>query len=172
MHVGKLYPYAPRWFQPFPDGVRRLPSRRMAVENNGTGGAVGAMWNSVEMLSDPVVEDQTPNLFWLVPNTSYPDTEVHLRIDYAVTPPSTGFVGPLCWKLFLEVWYLGSKLTWSEGYRQVSNAWNSTGEIFRAPMSGTSIWNGSPSPSLWTGGFFTLRVGTWEESPEYHPYRH
>jgi len=172
MHVGKLYPYAPRWFQP--DGMhpRRLPPRRLVAFNFASGGTVGSMWGALEHISNPAEQANDPNLLWVVPNSLWPTTELRLRIGYADTPPSTGFLGPLCWTMRCEVWYLGSLLTYADGYRQVSNAWDFPGESFRCPLSGTTIWEMSPSPTLWNGGYFTFRNGSWDESPEYHPYRH
>lgn len=170
-HVGKLYPYSadkdfciqqlPHWIQP-----RKWYYFSQNLFNLGT---LAAPWRGQNIQSSLGETDYT--LGKITYTYNHP-TVVDNFILHIVDFPEVGGAGPLqetfCTRYRFEFWYGGTRygthtvqtrIEFVQVYPTVTYEWDE--------------WQDLVNPSLFRAiGRSRVSASTWEQQPEYHPYRY
>jgi len=171
MQAGKVFPT--RYAIDFNVGnfyTPRLAPRCCHLLNFGpANGTIAAVWEDIEVISLPSERLDSPvRLRWKFEHPTISNNFVYLYQTPELSLPGIPYTN-YRFENVLEFWYAGSKLADFLHYHRNFPMWDVFPDAFASVVS----WNHLTNPAEFTDmGETQIYAASWEQQPEYHPYRH
>jgi len=170
-HVGKYYPRTIRPDMAFIGYDGWVPPRKLFYKatSGGTLGTLAAPWQNIEVLTD-VGDNETDRdkITWQIDHPTVPDNYIKAiwTIKHRTNPVPSQRLPDVSW--LFEFWHQGTKY----GDQELLT----TQQIFLGALRlgfQWISWNHLINLALFRQiNQSQAYAGTWEQQPEYHPYRH
>lgn len=172
MHVGKFYPVSYPMHIPVPEKPGLYIPRKLALSFNplGTIGTVANLWAGTRTISDvgDYWEDDTLWIVWHFENDSDSAATFLVRCMLTEILPHPGIGVVYDWRYWFEPSYDGSRLADRERqatFDQMSDTVGSANQVGPSWLHKTDV-------PKWDEARCWVTAATWDDQPEYHPYRH